>query len=314
MRILNIALALAAGAFAQTPEYLPLQVGNQWIYRTTNALQQVVSVARKQVVNGNSYAVLAGFGGEAWLRQTEDGVLVIYDPIARTERPYLNFVAPEGRGFATSIHPCNTMGQMESRSFKGTFPLGEFNGVASIRYGGLTCADAGLTAEFYLPYIGLLRRTEITIAGPRTYELTYARINGTVMIATAETTFALTTDKSVYLTSNAIAPTVFARMTLRSDDDLVLEFTSGQQIEYQLSDRTGKVVFTWSASRSFVQGSQTLRINKEQNWAELIPLRDADGKPLPPGRYILDGFVTTTGGPRYRGVVAIDLAEARATP
>ena len=29
----------------------------------------------------------------------------------------------------------------------------------------------------------------------------------------------------------------------------------------------------------------------------------------PPGTYQLDGFVTTVGGARYRGVVTIELAE-----
>ena len=311
MRSFTLWILFSSAALAQTPEYLPLQVGNQWIYRTTNGPQQVLSVARQQTVNGNTYSVLTGLNREAWLRQTEDGVLVNYDRESRAERPYLNFSAAEGRPFATSVHPCNATAEIDSKNFKGAFPLGEFSGVAAIRYGGLTCADAGLTADYYLPYIGLLRRTEITIAGPRTYDLTYARINGTVMISTAETTFAVTTDKAVYLNTNSTAPTVFARMTVRSDEDLVLDFDSGQEIEYTLSDAAGKVVFKWSAERSFLQAQQSLRINKEHNWAALIPLRGADGKTLPAGRYTLDGFVNTRGGARYRGVVTIELAEVR---
>ena len=141
-------LAMATSLLAQTPEYLPLQVGNQWIYRASLGPQQVVSVSRQQIVNSNAYAVLTGFNGEAWLRQSEDGVLVSYDPVTRTERPYLNFAAPEGRTFPTSVHSCNTTAEIESRNFKGTFALGEFTGVAAIRYGGLTCADAGLSNDY----------------------------------------------------------------------------------------------------------------------------------------------------------------------
>lgn len=309
MKNLAIWFALAAGAAAQTPEYLPLQVGNQWIYRTANGPQQVLSVARQETVNGNTYAVLTGLFSEAWLRSTADGVLVNYDRDSRTERPYLNFAAREGVSFPTTVHPCNTTAQVETRDFKDSFPLGDFSGVAAIRYGGLTCADAGLATDYYLPYVGLLRRTDITIAGPRTYNLTYARINGTVLISTAETTFSVSTDKAVYLRDARDTPTVFARMTLRSEDDVVLEFGSGQEIEYLLTNSAGKVVFKWSDGRSFTQALQSLRIKKEHNWAALILLRGADGQILPAGTYQLDGFVTTVGGARYRGVVTIELAE-----
>lgn len=311
MKNLAIWLTLAAGATAQTPEYLPLQAGNQWIYRTANGPQQVLSVSRLETVNGNTYAVLTGLFSEAWLRSTADGVLVNYDRESRTERPYLNFAAREGISFPATVHPCNATAEIETKDFQGSFPLGEFSGVAAVRYGGLTCADAGLMADYYLPYVGLLRRTEITIAGPRTYNLTYARINGTVMISTAETTFSVSTDKAVYLRTPREIPTVFARMTLRSEDDLVLEFGSGQEIEYQLTDRAGQVVFRWSDGRSFTQALQSLRIKKEHNWVALIPLRGADGQVLPAGTYQLHGFIATMGGARYRGVVTIELAEVR---
>ena len=294
---------------AQTPEYLPLQVGNQWIYRTANGPQQVLSVAREETANGQRYAVLTGFGTETWLRVSPEGALVSYDRESANERPYLNFSAPEGRPFPTSAHPCNSTAEVETRAFQGTFPLGNFTGVTTIRYGGNRCADAGLTADYYLPYIGLLRRTETTIAGPRTYDLTYARINGTVMISTSESTFSVTTDKAVYLNTTREIPTVFARMTLRSDDDVVLDFASGQEIEYLLTDSKGRVVFKWSEGRSFIQALQSLRINKEHNWAALIPLKGADGQALPAGTYRLDGFVTTMGEPRYRGIVTIELKQ-----
>ena len=296
MKSLAMMLALAVGAVAQIPEYLPLQVGNQWIYRTANGAQEVLSIPRTETVNGTTYAVLTGFSNEAWLRWASDGVLVNYDRESRTERPYLNFASSEGTSFPTSAHPCSTTAAIETKNFKGSFPLGEFSNVAMIRYGGNVCADAGLTADYYLPYIGLLRRTETTIAGPRTYDLTYARINGTVMISTNETTFAISTDKAVYLNTTREIPMVSARMTLRHSDEnnpLILEFSSGQEVDYILTDSTGKTIYRWSAARTFIQALHNLRITKEQNWATSFPLQDADGKVLPAGIYKLEGFITT---------------------
>lgn len=315
MKSFCVWLGLACAAIGQVPEYLPLQLGNQWIYRASLGPQQVVSVSRLETVGGNTYAVLTGFFDETWLRATADGVLVRYDREARVERPYLDFTAREGVSYPTSAHPCNTTALTESKTFQGKFPLGEFGSVFAIRYtGNPVCADSGLAADYYLPYIGLLRRTEITIAGPRSYDLTYARINGTVMISTAETSFSVSTDKPVYLISTADVPAMSARMTLRTDEDLTLEFSSGQEIDYVLRNSEGKEVFRWSATRTFVQGLKTLRVRKEHNWTASIPLTDADGKALPPGTYQLDGFLTTTAGARYRGVVTIELTATRPDP
>ncbi|MBY0504207.1 MAG: hypothetical protein K2X03_09865 [Bryobacteraceae bacterium] len=303
MRLFTLGLAFSGALMAQVPEYLPLQVGNQWIYKTALGPPQVVSVVRQQTVGGNAYAVLNGFAGEVWLRQSADGVLVSYDQNARAERPYLNFAAEERRSFPSSVHPCNSSAEIGSKNFSGTFPLGDFSSVALVRYTGLTCADAGLTADYYLPYLGLLRRTETTIAGPRVYDLSYARINGTVLVATPETTFAVTTDRTAYPSG----ATVLARMTLRTEEELVLDFSSGQEFDYRLLDSAGEVVYQWSATRTFLAALQTLRINREKNWTATIPLTNFNGQPLPAGRYTLDGYITTTGGPRYRGMLALEI-------
>ncbi len=314
MKSLTMLFLSVLGTFAQVPEYLPLQPGNQWIYRTSGGAQQVVSVARQETVAGNTYSVLTGFGAESWVRASSDGVLVSYDRNSRTERPYLDFTAREKTSFPTSAHPCNTTAEIESKAFRGSFPLGEFSSIAAIRYGGNVCADAGITADYYLPYIGLLRRMEITLAGPRTYDLTYARINGTVMISTHETTFSLTTDKAVYLNTTSDIPVLTARMTLRhsdSTDPLVLEIGTSQEVDYILTDRTGKTIFKWSDGQAFTQALTTLRINQERNWVVSIPLKGLDGKVLSGGTYQLEGLVTTLGGARYRAQVTIEVAEVR---
>jgi hypothetical protein len=296
MRIITGWLILAASAVAQVPEYLPLQVGNQWVYRASPGDPQVLAVSRQETVNGNTYFVLKGFGQESWLRYVSDGVLVNYDRESRTEQPYLNFTAREGATFPTTAHPCNTTAVIETKSFKGSFPLGEFSTIAQVRYGGNLCADAGLTADYFLPYIGLIRRTETSFTGPRSYELTYARINGTVMVSTNETGFSLSTDKAVYLSATRDIPVAAARMTLRHTDEtspLILEFSSGQEVDYILTDSTGKTIWKWSDGRGFTQALHNLRVAREHNWATEIPLKGADGNVLPGGTYRLEGLITT---------------------
>lgn len=314
-------LATAVGAFAQVPEYLPLQVGNQWIYKGTTgpnaslASNEVLSIPRQETVGGRTYFVLTGLSGqEPWLRYASDGVLVNYDRETRTERPYLDFTTPVGRTLPTSGHPCHTTAEIQDKSYKGSFPLGEFGNVLQVRYTGNTCADAGLTADYYLPYIGLLRRAETTLAGARVYDLIYARINGTVMISAGETSFSLSTDKAAYLNTTSEIPVMSANLTLRhsdSTDPLTLQFSSGQEFDYILSDSTGKVIYQFSSTATFIQATHTLTIAKEHNWPLRIPLRGADGRVLPGGTYKLEGFLTTAGGVRYRAMVTIEVAEIR---
>lgn len=310
-RTLPALLVLASSAFAQIPEYLPLQLGNQWVYRASLGEPLEVSVSRLESAGGHTYSVLSGMGSETWLRYASDGLLMQYDREARTESVYLNFTVSEGASYRTTAHPCNTTAELQSKSFKDSFPLGEFSNVAQVRYGGNVCADAGLTADYYLPYIGLLRRTETSFTGPRTYDLIYARINGTVMVSTNETSFSLSTDKPIYVNSGTDVPIASARITLRTSEDLILEFGTGQEIDCILSDSDGNTIFKWSDGQSFTQAMKTVRVSKERNWATRIPLKSADGQTLRGGIYTLEGRITTLGGPRYRAIVTIEIAEIR---
>ena len=76
----------------------------------------------------------------------------------------------------------------------------------------------------------------------------------------------------------------------RSDDDVTLEFSSGQRADVQLLD-SGEVVYSWSAARSFIQalGEETIPAG------ERLELELDDVLDVGAGEYELLATVTATG-------------------
>jgi hypothetical protein len=295
---------LASEAFAQ--DYFPLHVGNQWIYRTSlgarSATLRVIDITGTETVDGKTYSVVRGFSdGPALLRQSEDGTLYNYNREAKTEEVWAVFSTKEGDTYRTDINPCSRTARVESRSGKVSVPAGDFMNALSIFYPAANCADAGLERDFFAPYIGLVERTSTTIAGPRQMQLVYARVGGVTVLAGPEVNFTVALDKTSYESGE----TAVVRLALRNTTPapVTLQFTSGQRYEIQIRDAAGKVAYTWSATRTFIQavGSEAIS-GGERNYAEPVSLT------LPAGRYTLEAWLTNSPQPpRYAGTVGFDI-------
>src|SRR5512137_1945027 len=97
------AFLLATAAFAQ-PDYLPLQVGNQWIYRSSAGGIMQLEVTRASEFQGRRYYLLQGHpGGDAWLRRDETGSVQSYNPDLAQERLWYAFLNPIGQPYPTFV-------------------------------------------------------------------------------------------------------------------------------------------------------------------------------------------------------------------
>lgn len=292
---LLLSLLFAVAALAQPEEYFPLQAGNQWVYRTSGfSGGQVlpIEVAGYENVAGRAYFVLRGFpGGELLLRQSPDGNLLIYDRRAGQETLWFPFAAGEGESFDSGIHECSPRGTIVSRSSPYEGPIGSFDNGLEIRYSGGRCADAGLEREIFLPWVGLVRRTETTIGGPRHYDLIYAQLGGVTYVSEPHVSFALAFS-SAWRT---------ARLTLRnSGAPIRLQFPTSQDFDLTLRTEAGAEVYRWSAGKSFAQIFRDVNVSGEKNWTVIVPA-------LPAGKYIAEAWLTTEGGKRYVASVGVDL-------
>ena len=172
-----------------------------------------------------------------------------------------------------------------------TTPVGEFTGVFQVEYPAANCADAGLAADYYGPYVGLVRRDAITIAGPRAMELVYARVGGVTVLSSPEISFSMSLDKAVYEGSGT--PLMNVRMTLRSTlpQPVELAFPSSQRFDFIIRDALGTAVYTWSADKQFALLFGTERFGPgERNYTLQVPLQNGQNQPLAAGKYIAEGY------------------------
>ena len=269
----------------------------------------MVDIPRTEIVGDQTYSVVRGFeDGPALLRMgTDNGTLYRYNENTKTEEVWAVFSTKEGDTYRTAINPCNQTARVESRSAKTTVPAGEFWNALAIRYPAANCADAGLDSEVYAPYIGLVERTSITIAGPRRMQLIYARVGGVTVLSAPEVSFTVALDQTSYTAADLAT----VRMTLRNTTPtpLALSFNSGQRFDFVIRNAAGVEVYRWSASRTFVAliGREEITAG-ERNYVEPVPLANLSGQPLPAGRYTLEAWISGSGPrPQYAGTAGFDI-------
>jgi hypothetical protein len=292
-RISTASLLFLIGAAAQAADtdYFPLHVGNQWTYQSGTLLgsgvQQQVEVKNAATLGGRAYVLYSGLDGDAYLRQDDNGTLYTYDRNSQSDVMVAPFASDDG-AFTPVPNLCDQTGKIASRNAKYKGPIGEFDNALEIRYTPGKCADAGVVSEVYLPWIGLVQRTTTTIAGPRVFDLVYARIGGVTIVSGPETSFGITLDKSVYSAGSGVS----ARLTLRStqSDALKLVFSSGQMFDLAIRNEKGDRVYQWSIGRFFTDVVQTVDVQGEKNWTVTAPLGQ-----LPAGKYTAEGWLTPVG-------------------
>ena len=324
MKCCNIALTFLAAAWtasAATPDYWPLEPGNQWIYRSTGGAGTQIStieVLRNEVAGSRVYSVLRLSGaGDVWVRMDESGRFYAWDPRTRAESLWADFGAPTGSAYETALDPCNRTARVESRRADYRGPVGEFSEALHIAYPAANCADAGLTAEYYLPYVGLVRRDSLTIAGPRRMDLIYARLGGVTVISEPSVSFVLSLDKAIYTADlmppvdpARAVPRMTARLALRNgqNEPIELVFPSGQSFDLVLRNDKGEAVYRWSDGRMFTQAlrRENLAPGHERNEVAVVPLGSEAG-PLPQGRYTAEAWLTLERGRVYASVAAFEI-------
>ena len=280
-RTFTLSLLLTTALFGQV-EYLPLQTGNLWVYRGP-AGQFTLDVGKPVAFDGLDYFQVRGFPAtpEVYLRNDGEGRVWMWDGAAKRERVWLDFTADEA---ATGVDPCNALSRVESREAKYSGPVGEFVNALRVRYTIAGCADTGVDSDVFLPYVGLVQRMVQTIAGPRAFELVYARLGEVAVITEPEVSFGVAVDRG----AKAV------RLTLRNTTGapLKLEFGSGQTFDVVVRDEDGKDVWQWSDGRGFTQALRSETVSGERVWVVALPVLKA-------GRYSVEGWLTTMGERRF---------------
>lgn len=306
-------------------DYFPLAVGNWWTYEAAGlgaGDEVTVRVVEQVEIGGLNYFRLQGFGpSPALVRLTSRGRLVERDPASGVEKLWYDFAAPPG-GSWTPERALDCLGpaRVESRAGRLEAAGSVFAPVLVIRYGPSGCADAGLTEESFAPGVGLLFRSELSIAGPRTLTLREASIGGRT-IRGPGLRFSLTLDRSLYtpnlmppLDPDRAVPLLKARLTIEnsSPTPLLLRFASGQMFDLVIRNDLGEEVYRWSADKFFTQAATTLELSPGRRGFSIeTPLAGAAGAALPPGFYTVEARLTTSGDTRrFSASVGVEIGPA----
>ncbi len=164
-------LVWSLGAQVPSPDFFPLQPGNQWVLEAEDGSGEIlnIQVHRSRLMGEFTYYLVSGYApSDVWVRQTAEGEILVRNTWTGDEEKmaHLGLNAP---AYETSLSGCT----QEARPAEGKPGL---PGLLNLNYAPGSCRDAGLVEEQYESGVGLLRRTMDNIRGATTYLLAYARV------------------------------------------------------------------------------------------------------------------------------------------
>jgi len=286
----RILFALAAAACIKAADPIPFEMGNYWIYRDQKSAQTFTLRVGQPVwtQSGKLFHYLTGYTSAPVIaRIDEAGDLVSLDPETGVENVLVAFSAQAGQWWEAPGRDCLLQGQTQDRPAEYSGPAGRWQKALHVAYRGVACADAAITSEVFAPNIGMLARTVSTIAGPRSYDLIYARVGNQIIETRDRARFSVAVDPQP-----GDGP---LRVTLRIDigyhPDIALRFSSAQEFDVALRDQSGKTVWLWSEGKYFEPGERETRIGNVWSASVEVPRLSGDLE-----GYTVEGWLATAPG------------------
>ncbi len=153
----------------------PLRPDSHWVYIHDNGFLEDVFVAGPRK-GGPGFRVLgyfSPFDPPRTLRSTGQDTVVQILPDGR-EALYYMLDAPVGTSWVMDVPGATCVDEstitVGARNLTLTVPAGTFQGVVRLDY-RTRCFDAGYTAEWFAPGIGLIQRTRLSFLGAVTKRL-----------------------------------------------------------------------------------------------------------------------------------------------
>ena len=308
MRMRIPAVLLMIGSTVYAADYFPLAIGNRWTYRdSVTGASFIVEAGATLVVNDHVYNTLTGFTpAQLLVRINEFGNLVYWDSQVEMDLLLSSFEIVPGASFIARQRECpEEEGQVQEKPVVHDGPAGPWTAL-EIRYVTFACADVGDQLEQYVDNIGMVRRVVETFAGPRTYDLVYARV-GSQVIAAGEKGGA-----SLTATVGRDAATWEATLHIEQPDGRVLKlsFPSSQEYDFRLRDSHGAILWTWSADRVFSQVVHERDVNGFTATVTVpFPAATSQGEPV----LTLEAWLTSAeNGPQFAAATSVANQQVKA--
>jgi hypothetical protein len=301
--LLFMAMTATAG---YASNLFPLSSGNSWIYRdATTGHTFEVRVSLPIVTNDHTYHSLTGFGPVRLMaRINEFGNLVYWDEDLGMELIITSFETGAVGDFEAYGRQCATWGRTLQERRTSSGPAGSWT-VVQVDYQPYRCADAGDLSEQYAENIGMVQRVVNTIAGPRTYDLVYARVGSQVIEAGERGRF----NVGVLPGPDSNSWDVTLRVDPTSAAGIHVRFPTSQEYDLRLRDQQGTILWTWSADKFFLQ-AEHVRQNIA-GWTATVRVPHPFRTPEEIHYYTLEGWLTTAPGEmQFAAAASISLLPA----
>ncbi len=285
-------------------EFLPLESGNEWIYRNAQSGQTFqVRVGTPVMADDKMYFSLRGYGDSMMLvRYDDDKQLVAFDEEQRKEFIVASFTPFERGRWQAYGRACDLEGQTLEKRTTHDGPAGAIREALQIEYRINGCADAGVVSEQFAENVGMLRRVVQSIAGPRTYDLVYARVGNTILEAMPGGRFTVSANP----TPSSIRVTLRLQ-TLGSANPLPLTFPSSQEYEVLLRDDQGKVLWAWSEGKAFTQNLHSWNLQGQWSVTVDVPRPPSTSEPRA-AVYAVQAWLTTMGpAPQFAATAPVTI-------
>jgi len=310
LKIISSLVFFASILTVTTPGYsadmLPLAAGNSWTYQdAVSGHSFTVRVGTPVSMGGGVYHTLRGYTSEPLLvRVNQYGNIVYWDEEIGQDILLISFEAVPRAWWEAPKRQCSQQGQTSGARSVHTGPAGNWDAL-DIVYRSLECADAGDQSEQFAENIGMIRRVMNTIAGPRTYDLVYARIGNQVVSSGQVGGFTVTAAPS----RSAGFWTVTLGLDLPAGTSLKLSFPSSQQYDARLRDSEGTILWTWSADKLFAQVYTQFLLSGRLTASIEVPQPPAT--PETPHFYTIEAWLTNSPDePRFAAATGVQLIPA----
>jgi hypothetical protein len=290
--------------------FLPLAVGNEWLYSIGSDSFRVQVLRETEESNGLKYFEISGYfqpwtGGKNKIRRAPSGEILEYNPNG-PDFLWYNFsplAKPWPLESGRSI-PCVSGSILTSSATRKTVvvPAGSFANTLPIAFYQSSCADSGISMEYFAGSLGLVQREVESIAGPVAWKLVFARVDGREYQA-ASYGVQVSMDSPVYYNSlmppeGNPSPTAQVMLAVKNTTEIPMQFyfSDAQHYDFVVRDSLGNEVLRWSDDKYFTQGAGTeTLVSGTWRYALEIKLQSRDAKPLPAGFYTLSGYLTAKG-------------------
>lgn len=284
------ALLISGAAYSNT--YINFNQNDSTSFSNDAGNRLTVKINATGNYGWKKYANFLG-AGERWIWTTEGSQAVyLFDEERQQTQKMVDFSDPVGRNYNFTLGACTKSGMLAQKGLTLATAAGTFKNVVRMTFSG-NCADAGIGEAWFAPKVGIVKWTSGSIIGPVAYSITNGRVGGlsfgSSTLQSAVKISASFPQSNIVLASGTEQVEANLELTNTSSQDLLLNFSSGQEFEITLLDNRQQIVNVWSADKRFTQALRqvALAAGESRSFGGALGLHNMNGLPLATGNYTL---------------------------